>query len=50
MGPPGCGKGTMAKRMQSDFPVEIVGTGDLIRHEIRAQTDVSRRKGRKGRG
>lgn len=45
MGPPGGGKGTIAKRLETDFSVEIIGSGDLIRAEIREGTPVCLSRG-----
>lgn len=40
MGPPGSGKGTMAKRITRDFGFEVLSTGDMIRAQIAAGTDI----------
>jgi len=42
MGPPGSGKGTMAKRITRDFGFEVLSTGDLIRAQISSGTDVGK--------
>lgn len=40
MGPPGGGKGTLAKRIVNDFGFEVLSTGDMIRAQIRQETEV----------
>jgi len=42
MGAPGSGKGTIAKRMIAKFGMEVISTGDLIRDQIRAETDMGK--------
>ena len=42
MGPPGSGKGTQAVRLSSKFGIEHLSTGDLLRHEIREESDLGR--------
>ena len=42
-GPPGAGKGTQAKNVVKRFSIPQVSTGDMIRTEIRAGTDLGRR-------
>ncbi len=41
-GPPGGGKGTIAKKMVADFRLLTLGTGDMIRQEITSNSAVSR--------
>lgn len=41
-GPPGSGKGTYASRLVNILGVPHISTGDLVREEIRMQTDVGR--------
>jgi adenylate kinase len=38
LGPPGCGKGTQAQRLQQRNQLEHIGTGDLLREAIRLGT------------
>lgn len=42
LGPPGAGKGTQAARLAERFAVPHVATGDLLRAEKKAGTDVGR--------
>ncbi|MEM2320753.1 MAG: adenylate kinase [Candidatus Bathyarchaeia archaeon] len=41
-GPPGSGKGTYASRLMSMLGVPHISTGDLVREEIKGQTDIGR--------
>ncbi len=38
-GPPGAGKGTQSRQIANDFDLKQVSTGDLLRKEIKLQTD-----------
>jgi adenylate kinase len=40
LGPPGAGKGTYASRMTVAFGVPHVSTGDMVREEIKAHTEL----------
>lgn len=40
IGPPGCGKGTAAKRISQTFNVEKISIGDLLREHITKKTGV----------
>ena len=42
-GPPGAGKGTQSKKIINDFNLEEVSTGDLLRNEIKFQTEVGKK-------
>ena len=42
MGPQGSGKGTQAARLAPRLNLVLVGTGELFRHAISAQTDLGR--------
>ena len=41
-GPPGAGKGTQAKFIANKFNLYQVSTGDILRNEIKNQTDVGK--------
>jgi adenylate kinase len=42
LGPPGAGKGTQAERLQDDFPLAYVATGDMLRQAVAEETDLGR--------
>jgi adenylate kinase len=39
-GPPGCGKGTQAERIAETFHIPAISTGELLRAEVSAGTDL----------
>lgn len=41
-GPPGSGKGTYASRLRDILGVPHISTGDLVREEIKEQTDIGK--------
>jgi adenylate kinase len=43
LGPPGAGKGTQAERLQEDFPLAYVATGDMLRQAVKEQTDLGKK-------
>ncbi len=42
VGPPGAGKGTQAKALESRLGVKHIASGDLLRHEMRAETELGK--------
>lgn len=42
VGPPGCGKGTQAERLAAHLGVPSISTGEMIRAEIRAGTELGK--------
>jgi adenylate kinase len=43
LGPPGAGKGTQAERLQEDFPLAYVATGDMLRRAVKDGTDLGKK-------
>jgi adenylate kinase len=41
-GPPGAGKGTQADRLRDDFQLPFISTGDMLRANVRDETDLGR--------
>ncbi len=42
LGPPGCGKGTQAERLARNFSIPAISTGEMIRAEIRASSELGK--------
>ena len=45
-GPPGSGKGTQAAKVEHEFHLRHLSTGDILRHEVAAGTPVGTEAGR----
>jgi adenylate kinase len=45
LGPPGAGKGTQAARLQEDFDLPYIGTGDLLREHRENETELGVKAG-----
>jgi adenylate kinase len=43
IGPPGAGKGTQADRLQDDFRLPFISTGDMLRQNVKDGTDLGRK-------
>ena len=43
IGPPGAGKGTQADRLQDDFRLPFISTGDMLRQNVKDGTELGRR-------
>jgi adenylate kinase len=41
-GPPGAGKGTQAERLRKDFELPYIATGDMLRSNVKEQTDLGK--------
>jgi adenylate kinase len=42
IGPPGAGKGTQAERLQRDFQLPFISTGDMLRDNVKRRTELGK--------
>jgi adenylate kinase len=42
IGPPGAGKGTQAERLQHDFQLPFISTGEMLREHVKEETELGR--------
>jgi adenylate kinase len=42
LGPPGAGKGTQAERLQEDFQVPFISTGEMLRENVKQETELGK--------
>ena len=42
LGPPGCGKGTQAEKLSTEYGLARISTGDMLREEVNGGTELGR--------
>jgi adenylate kinase len=42
LGPPGAGKGTQAERLQDDFQLPFISTGEMLRSNVKEETELGK--------
>lgn len=42
LGPPGCGKGTQARRLSAEYGFKHISTGDILREAVRKGTELGK--------
>jgi adenylate kinase len=43
LGPPGAGKGTQAEKLNADFDLPYIATGDILREAVKSGTDLGKK-------